>query len=105
DVKRVPVPCGAAPAEGEKSEYRPRDPAFGAVANGCEIGNEPNVPKQNREQEVAQDRPKIPYQRTAPLRPQRHRVGIRNKPIEIEWPAEMQDWKQHSKSRRAQDNR
>ena len=81
----------AAPAQREGaiqqlSRARPR-----AVAHGGEIGNQADVPEQDREQQIADDRPEIPDQRAAPLRPERHRVGIGGEPIGIDRPAQMDD--------------
>ncbi len=81
----------AAPAQREGaiqqlSRARPRP-----VAHGGKIGNQADVPEQDREQQIADDRPEIPDQRAAPLRPERHRVGIGGQPVGIDRPAQMDD--------------
>ena len=58
-----------------------------------QIGNQAGIPKNQRDGEISADGKNIPDQRTAKLRPQTHRVGIRKKPVKNTRPAKMQQRK------------
>ena len=47
-----------------------------------EIGDQPDVPEQDGEDDVGGDRREIPDQRAAPLRPELHRIGVGREPVE-----------------------
>ena len=93
-VQRLqPRPCArrAAPAQRERAVEQLARAVRRAVAHGREVRDQADIAEQDREQQVADDRPEIPHQRAAPLRPQRHRVRIGCEPVDIDRPAEMED--------------
>ncbi|GJE71514.1 hypothetical protein CHKEEEPN_3060 [Methylorubrum podarium] len=86
-----PVPGRAAPTERQRAvdplpDARPRP-----VAHRGEVRQEAGEPEDQREQQVAQDRPEIPDQRRTPLRPEIHGVRIGREPVRVERPPEMDD--------------
>ena len=81
---------GAAPAQRGDAEEDLPAALGGAIARGGEIGNEPGVPERQRHREIGQDRPDVPFQRAAKLRPHPHRRRIGKHPVEIPGTAEMQ---------------
>ena len=77
----VPVARRAAPAEREDAEdpdLLPLDTS--AIAEGGEVGDEADVPEQDRGGGVGRDREHVPDERAAELRPQAHVVRIREQP-------------------------
>ena len=86
----APMTGRAAPAE-RKDAVDLLPSSARPVARGREVRQDADVPEDDREQEVAGDRPEIPDQRAAPLRPDLHRGRVGREPVEIERPAEMED--------------
>ena len=78
----LPVPRGASPAEREHAVGDAPDTALRAVAERGEVGDEPDVPEQQRDGEVGGHREHVPHERAPELRPERHRVGVRDEPVE-----------------------
>ena len=78
----LPVPRGASPAEREHTVGDASDAALRAVAERGEVGDEPDVPEQQRDREVGGHREHVPHERAPELRPERHRVGVRDEPVE-----------------------
>ena len=74
--------------------------AVRAVAQRREVGQQADVPEQQRDDEVGGDREDVPDQRAAPLRPEVHRVGVGQQPVEEPRPAEVQDREQPGACRR-----
>ena len=54
---------------------------LGAIAKRGEVGNESRKPEQRRDRAVCRNRENVPDQRAAELRPQPHRVRIREQPV------------------------
>ena len=52
-----------------------------AIAHRRQVGNQADVPEHDRDRGVGRDREHVPDQRAAELRPQAHRVGIREQPV------------------------
>ena len=52
----------------------------GAVAQRGQIGDQSDVPEEQRDRRVGRDREDVPHQRAAELRPQPHRVRVREEP-------------------------
>ena len=90
-LQRAPMPRRAAPAQRERAVEQLSRARAGAVAHGREIGDQADIPEQDREQQIADDRPEIPDQRASPLRPQRHRVRVGRQPVGVDRTAEMND--------------
>ena len=76
-----------------------------AVAQRRQVGDQADVPEQERDGDVGGDREEVPHQRAAPLRPQVHRVGIGREPVEEPRPAEVQDREQPGHRHREQRHR
>src|SRR5581483_11378702 len=67
--------------------------ALGLVANRGQIGDDAHIPEQQRDSEVGADGKDVPDQGTAELRPERHRIRIRQEEIKNPWPAQMEQRK------------
>src|SRR5262249_37656871 len=52
------------------------------IAQGSEIGDQPDAPEQERNREVCGNRENVPDQRAAKLRPYPHTVGIGEEPVD-----------------------
>ncbi|OPZ06824.1 MAG: hypothetical protein BWZ08_02192 [candidate division BRC1 bacterium ADurb.BinA292] len=87
----APVQGGIAPAEGENAEQPLLPGLVGAVAHRRQVGHQANIPEDERDNAVGGDGEDIPDERAAPLRPEIHRVGVREKPIENLRPAEVEE--------------
>ena len=90
----LPMRGGAAPAQRKNAVDDLFTPGLGAVADGGEIGNDPDVPKNQRDGEISADRKDDPYQRAAKLRPKFHGVGVGQQPEKDPWAAKMQQRKE-----------
>ena len=89
----LPVARLAAPAQRQQAVGNlPAAPAR-AIAQGGKVRDQSQIPKHQRQQQVGQNREKVPNQRAAPLGPQAHHVGIGRQPIEEPGPAQMDDRK------------
>ena len=100
----APVSRGATPAEGR--EAVDLLPCSGrTVAHRRQIGKDADIPEDDREDQIADDRPEVPDERAAPLRPDPHRVGIGREPVEIEWSPEMKDREEPGDRHREQRHR
>src|SRR5438067_9805766 len=86
-----PVHRRATPAEREDTEEDLPSATSGAVARGGEIGNQADVPEHDRDDEIGQHGPDVPFERTSELRPHAHSRGVRKHPVEEPRPAKMQD--------------
>ena len=77
----VPVARRAAPAHGEHAVDMLREAAAGPVAQRREVGDQADVPEEERDRGVGRDREDVPDQRAAELRPQAHGVGVGQQPV------------------------
>src|SRR3546814_21120518 len=55
------------------------------------IGKDTQIPEQERNDEIGEDREKVPGERAFELRPDMHRIEIRRNPIEVPRPPKVQD--------------
>lgn len=62
---------------------------FGAIADGCEIGNQPDIPKEQRNCAVDGDGEDVPDEGATEVGPDRHLVGQRQHPVSGPNPAYM----------------
>ena len=76
----IPVLRGAAPSEGERAVDALHPQLRRAIAQRREIGNQSDIPEQRGDRRVGRDREHVPHQRAAELRPQAHRVRVREHP-------------------------
>ena len=60
---------------------RPLDLRRRAIAHRRQVGNQADVPEHDRHRRVGRDREHVPDERALELRPQAHRVRIREQPV------------------------
>ena len=92
----VAMPVARRPAPPHR-QHAVDDPAHGAlraVAKRGEVWNETNIPKEQRDGAVGGDGKEVPDQRTAKLRPDIHRIGIWDQPVEKPRAPQVQHGKQ-----------
>ena len=87
----VPVACRAAPAHGEHAVHEAPRAGLRAVAQGCEVGDQPDEPEEQRDREVGEDREHVPHQRAPELRPEGHRVRVGDEPVEVPGAAQVEE--------------
>ena len=89
----APVPRRAAPAERKQAvHFAPC--ARRAVTHRRKVWQDADIPENDREDEIAGDRPEIPNKGAAPLRPDLHAGRIGREPVEIKRPSKMEDREQ-----------
>ncbi len=101
-VITMPVHCRAPPTHRQKAVDPTADATLGPVAQGSQIGDQTDVPEHQRDRRIRRNREHVPHQRAAELRPDVHRVRIRQQPIKHPDAAQMQQRKQGSASDREQ---
>ena len=87
----VPVRGRAAPAHGAEAVDDLGELALRAVAQRREVGDEADVPEEQRDRGVGRDREDVPDERAAELRPHPHRARVRHEPVEEPRPPEVQN--------------
>ena len=87
----APVLRRSAPAEREDAVDDARAARRRAVAQRGEIGNEPEVPEEERDGEVRRHRGRVPRERAAELRPHAHRRRVGNEPVSEPRPPEVEE--------------
>src|ERR1041385_7577213 len=92
----LPMRGGIPPAEREQAVkiFLPMFP--GAIAYRRQIRQEPEKPKQNRDDEISSDRERVPHERAAKLRPHSHRVRVWKNPVKNPRPPKMENRKDAS---------
>ena len=78
----LPVLGRAAPAERQHAVDTRARTRLRAIAQRGHVGHETGEPEQRRHGAVGRDREHVPDQRAAELRPQAHRVRIREQPVD-----------------------
>ena len=90
----MPVPGRPAPAHGQDTVGILGPAILRSVTQGRQVGNQPDVPEQQRNRGIGRHGKHVPDQRTAPLGPERHGVGIRKQPVKEPRPPQVQERKQ-----------
>ncbi len=101
----LPVADRAAPSHRQDAVHRLGPRVACLVAHGRQVGNQADVPEDERNGAVGRDRKHVPHQRTAELRPDAHRVGIRKQPVGKPGTAKVQHRKHAGASHREQRHR
>ena len=104
----MPVPGRASPAHRQEPVDILRPAVLGPVPERRQVGDQPDIPEQERHRGVRGNGKHVPHQRAAPLRPEPHRVRIRHQPVEEPGPPHVEqrekpragDGKQASSPRR-----
>ena len=78
----VPVLRRAAPAHREHAVDDAADARLRSIAQRRQVGNQPDEPEQQRHRRVGRHREHVPDQRAAELRPDAHRVRVREQPVD-----------------------
>src|SRR6266513_3429937 len=86
----LPVRGGIAPTQRKKPVNFFLPKFLGAVTYRGEIGDEAEVPEQERDRKISADRKDVPHEWAAELRPHSHCVRIWNQPVKNPWTTEMQ---------------
>src|SRR5256886_13775684 len=84
DLVMVPVPRGASPTKRKGSVDAAHPARGGAVAQRGQVGDEAQVPEEQRGDEVGGDGEYVPHQRALELRPDAVRARIREEPVDGE---------------------
>ena len=89
----VPPPMDrrAAPAERQDPVHDSLPAFLGRIAEGSQVGDEPDVPEHHGDGEVGRHREHVPGQRAAELRPHARDVGERIEPVEEPRPAHVNE--------------
>ena len=77
----MPVASRTAPAPRKSCVNKPKIFVLGPVAKRREIRDQADVPEQCGHGRIGRDRENVPDQRAAKLRPEAHRIRIREKPV------------------------
>ena len=86
-------PSRASPSRGCRRRPAPTR-CLRAVAQRRQVGDQADVPEQQRDGGVGRDREDVPDQRAAELRPEAHRVRVGQQPVEEPRPAQVQQREQ-----------
>ena len=89
----MPMDRRAAPTHGEDSVGKARKALARLIAHGCKIGNQPDVPEQQRNREIGGNRKDVPHQRATELRLDSHGARVGKQPISIPRASQMQQRK------------
>ena len=95
----LPVLRRAAPPEREHAENPLRPLRLGGITERREIGNQAGEPEQQGHGEVGRHREHVPDERAAELRPQLHRVRIREQPVRRQPRATGVQQREHRRAR------
>src|SRR6476660_9234673 len=81
DLVTMPVACTAPPSPRKGRVNKFEILILCSIAKRREIGDQSYVPEQERDRRISRNRKDVPNKRAAKLRPDAHRVRVREQPV------------------------